>query len=81
MGSTVGLVIGSCTGTGGVGLAYGAMPALIMGAVPQSETASANSFNSLMRAALIAMAIPVRGPAAPGGPEDTPAEPRSQAPV
>ncbi len=33
----------------GVGLAYGAMPALIMGAVPQSETASANSFNTLMR--------------------------------
>ncbi|MFE0107462.1 MFS transporter, partial [Streptomyces sp. NPDC059009] len=34
---------------GGVGLAYGAMPALIMGAVPQSETAAANSFNTLMR--------------------------------
>lgn len=33
----------------GVGFAYGAMPALIMGAVPQSETASANSFNTLMR--------------------------------
>ncbi|NEE05076.1 MFS transporter, partial [Streptomyces sp. SID7499] len=30
----------------GVGFAYGAMPALIMGAVPQSETASANSFNA-----------------------------------
>ncbi|MFJ2647658.1 MFS transporter [Streptomyces sp. NPDC087420] len=33
----------------GVGFAYGAMPALIMGAVPLSETASANSFNTLMR--------------------------------
>lgn len=33
----------------GVGFAYGAMPALIMSAVPQSETASANSFNTLMR--------------------------------
>jgi MFS family permease len=33
----------------GVGLAYGAMPALIMGSVPQSETASANAFNTLMR--------------------------------
>ncbi len=33
----------------GVGFAYGAMPALIMGAVPKSETASANSFNTLMR--------------------------------
>lgn len=34
----------------GVGLAYGAMPALIMGSVPLSETASANAFNTLMRA-------------------------------
>lgn len=33
----------------GVGFAYGAMPALIMGGVPQSETAAANSFNTLMR--------------------------------
>ncbi|WP_020106787.1 MFS transporter [Nocardia sp. 348MFTsu5.1] len=33
----------------GVGLAYGAMPALIMGAVPTSETGAANSFNTLMR--------------------------------
>lgn len=32
-----------------VGFAYGAMPALVMGAVPPSETASANSFNTLMR--------------------------------
>jgi MFS family permease len=33
----------------GVGLAYGAMPALVMGAVPVSETAAANSLNTLMR--------------------------------
>ncbi|WP_425565909.1 MFS transporter [Pseudonocardia ailaonensis] len=33
----------------GIGLGYGAMPALIMGAVPRSETASANSLNTLMR--------------------------------
>lgn len=33
----------------GVGLAYGAMPALIMGSVPLSETAAANGFNTLMR--------------------------------
>ncbi|WP_329125711.1 MFS transporter [Streptomyces sp. NBC_01465] len=33
----------------GIGLAYGAMPALIMSAVPLSETASANGLNSLMR--------------------------------
>jgi MFS family permease len=34
----------------GIGLAYGAMPALIMGAVPVTETAAANSLNTLMRA-------------------------------
>ena len=33
----------------GVGLAYGAMPALIMSSVPLSETAAANGFNTLMR--------------------------------
>jgi EmrB/QacA subfamily drug resistance transporter len=33
----------------GIGLAYGAMPALIMSSVPLSETASANGLNSLMR--------------------------------
>ncbi|MEV0623438.1 MFS transporter [Nonomuraea sp. NPDC050404] len=34
----------------GIGLAYGAMPALIMSAVPIGETAAANSLNTLMRA-------------------------------
>ncbi|WP_156143994.1 MFS transporter, partial [Sinomonas humi] len=33
----------------GIGIAYGAMPALVMGAVPLSETAAANSLNTLMR--------------------------------
>ena len=33
----------------GVGFAYAAMPALIMGAVPASESAAANGLNSLMR--------------------------------
>lgn len=33
----------------GIGLSYGAMPALVMGAVPRSETAAANSLNTLMR--------------------------------
>ncbi|PXY30809.1 MFS transporter [Prauserella flavalba] len=33
----------------GIGLAYGAMPALVMAAVPVSETAAANSLNTLMR--------------------------------
>ncbi|WP_299531382.1 MFS transporter [uncultured Streptomyces sp.] len=40
----VGIVINS-----GVALAYGSMPALIMSAVPVSETAAANGFNTLMR--------------------------------
>lgn len=44
------LVVVSATIGAGIGLAYGAMPALIMGAVPTSETAAANSLNTLMRA-------------------------------
>lgn len=49
MGSVWGLVIVNIICSSGVGFAYGAMPALIMGAVPQSETAAANGFNTLMR--------------------------------
>ncbi|MBD0709035.1 MULTISPECIES: MFS transporter [unclassified Streptomyces] len=49
MGSTWGLLGVTLICNTGVGLAYGAMPALIMGAVPVEETASANSFNTLMR--------------------------------
>lgn len=49
MGSTWGLLAVTVVCNAGVGLAYGAMPALIMGAVPPSETASANGFNTLMR--------------------------------
>ncbi|WP_439657061.1 MFS transporter [Lentzea sp. HUAS TT2] len=44
------LVIISAVIGAGIGLGYGAMPALIMGAVPTSETAAANSLNALMRA-------------------------------
>ncbi|WP_204768376.1 MFS transporter [Lentzea nigeriaca] len=44
------LVVVSAVIGAGIGLAYGAMPALIMGAVPASETAAANSLNTLMRA-------------------------------
>jgi MFS family permease len=43
------LMLVSVTISAGIGLAYGAMPALIMGAVPVSETAAANSLNTLMR--------------------------------
>ncbi|KQY51651.1 MULTISPECIES: MFS transporter [unclassified Nocardioides] len=49
MGSTWGVMVAVCICSTGVGLAYGAMPALIMGSVPLSETGSANSFNTLMR--------------------------------
>lgn len=48
-GSPWGLLLVTVVGSSGVGFAYGAMPALIMSAVPRSETASANSFNTLMR--------------------------------
>ncbi|MGW4065169.1 MFS transporter [Amycolatopsis sp. NPDC004747] len=43
------LVLISCVIGAGIGLAYGAMPSLVMGAVPVSETAAANSLNTLMR--------------------------------
>ncbi|MGA9582202.1 MAG: MFS transporter [Allosphingosinicella sp.] len=49
MGSTWGLLLTGIVINSGVALAYGAMPALIMGAVPRSETAAANGFNALMR--------------------------------
>ncbi|WEH32220.1 MFS transporter [Streptomyces sp. AM 4-1-1] len=49
MGSAWGLMLVGMVTSGGVGLAYGAMPALIMSSVPLSETAAANGFNALMR--------------------------------
>lgn len=49
MGSTWGLLATGFVINSGVALAYGAMPALIMGSVPRSETAAANGFNALMR--------------------------------
>ncbi|MBV7673335.1 MFS transporter [Streptomyces halstedii] len=49
MGSAWGLMVVCMVINGGVGLAYGAMPALIMSSVPLSETAAANGFNTLMR--------------------------------
>ncbi|GAA1086026.1 MFS transporter [Kitasatospora arboriphila] len=44
-----GMVLFSCVIGAGVAFAYAAMPALIMSAVPASETAAANGLNSLMR--------------------------------
>ncbi|MCK2022667.1 MFS transporter [Microbacterium sp. kSW2-24] len=49
MGSTWGLLLTGIVINSGVALAYGAMPALIMGVVPRDETAAANGFNTLMR--------------------------------
>lgn len=43
------LLLVACVISTGIGIAYGAMPALIMSAVPVSETAAANSLNTLMR--------------------------------
>jgi EmrB/QacA subfamily drug resistance transporter len=45
----------------GIGLAYGAMPALVMAAVPVSETAAANSLNTLMRSIGTSAASAVAG--------------------
>ena len=56
-----GLVIVNIICSTGTAFAYGAMPALIMGAVPQSETAAANSFNTLMRSLGTSMSSAVVG--------------------
>ncbi|MFC9248738.1 MFS transporter [Streptomyces sp. NPDC057136] len=61
LGSTWGLLVVTIVCSAGVGLAYGAMPALIMGAVPPEETASANSFNTLMRSIGSSVAAAVIG--------------------
>ncbi|MFD9099189.1 MFS transporter [Streptomyces collinus] len=55
------LILSSCVIGAGVGFAYGAMPALIMGAVPASETAAANSLNTLMRSIGTSVASAVAG--------------------
>lgn len=49
MGTAWGVMLVIIVINSGVGLAYGSMPALIMSAVPASETAAANGFNALMR--------------------------------
>ena len=55
------LVIVSCVIGAGIGFTYGAMPALIMGAVDPSETAAANSLNTLMRSIGTSVASAVAG--------------------
>ncbi|GLZ56071.1 MFS transporter [Actinomycetospora sp. NBRC 106378] len=55
------LMISSVTIACGIGLAYGAMPALIMAAVPVTQTAAANSLNNLMRALGTSFASAIAG--------------------
>ena len=55
------LVISSVVISSGVGLAYGAMPALVMAAVPVNQTAAANSLNTLMRSVGTSAASAVAG--------------------
>ena len=55
------LVISSIVISSGIGLAYGAMPSLVMAAVPVTQTAAANSLNNLMRAVGTSTASAVAG--------------------
>jgi EmrB/QacA subfamily drug resistance transporter len=55
------LVLVSCVIGAGIGFTYGSMPALIMGAVPPSETAAANSLNTLMRSIGTSVASAIAG--------------------
>ncbi|MFD5265309.1 MFS transporter [Streptomyces sp. NPDC058335] len=55
------LVLVSCIIGAGVGFTYGALPALIMGAVDPSQTGSANSLNTLMRSLGTSFASAVAG--------------------
>jgi MFS family permease len=61
MGSAWGVLIFSSVISAGVGLAYAAMPALIMAAAPVSEGAAANGLNSLMRSIGTSTASAVMG--------------------
>jgi len=55
------LVVSSCVIGAGIGLAYGALPSLVMAAVPVTQTAAANSVNTLMRSIGTAVASTVCG--------------------
>ncbi|MEU6141433.1 MFS transporter [Streptomyces sp. NPDC047081] len=54
-------VLVSCVIGSGIGFTYGAMPALIMGAVPPSQSGAANSLNTLMRSIGTSTASAVAG--------------------
>jgi MFS family permease len=53
--------VSSCVIGAGIGLAYGALPSLVMAAVPVTQTAAANSVNTLMRSIGTAVASTVCG--------------------
>ncbi|MGW4478548.1 MFS transporter [Rhodococcus triatomae] len=61
MGTSWGLMIVAIICGVGTGFAYGAMPALVMGAVPLSETGAANAFNTLCRSLGTSIAAAVVG--------------------
>lgn len=61
MDATWQLVVASSVIGAGVGLAYGAMPSLVMSAAPRNETAAANSLNTLMRSIGTAVSSAVAG--------------------
>ncbi|MET7450588.1 MFS transporter [Streptomyces sp. NPDC005574] len=55
------LVLVSCVIGAGVGFTYGALPALIMGAVDPTQTGAANSLNTLMRSLGTSFASAIAG--------------------
>ncbi|MGP5317031.1 MFS transporter [Arthrobacter rhombi] len=55
------ILVASIIVGGGIGLAYAAMPALIMGAVPLTDTGAANGLNALMRSVGSSAAAAVMG--------------------
>ncbi|MER6953138.1 MFS transporter [Streptomyces sp. NPDC000618] len=55
------LILVSCIIGAGVGFTYGALPALIMGAVDPSQTGAANSLNTLMRSLGTSFASAIAG--------------------
>ncbi|MEV2213235.1 MFS transporter [Streptomyces sp. NPDC050997] len=55
------LILVSCFIGAGIGFTYGALPALIMGAVDPSQTGAANSLNTLMRSLGTSFASAIAG--------------------
>lgn len=55
------LILVSCVIGAGIGFTYGALPALIMGAVDPSQTGAANSLNTLMRSLGTSFASAIAG--------------------